>query len=409
MVDPIVIVGAGPAGMMLAYQLASNGVPVRVFERHRDFEREFRGEFAQPSLLEALDQLGILSALRQLDRVVPIQAVRMHHRGRAFASNIGRNGEPAGFAVHQPSLLSLLHEEARRFADYRLDLGSPVTALFQEDGRVRGVVARVDGREERVGARLVVVCNGRTSALRKEVALEAVELERPHQLLWLRFDLSQRPELCPDVLEGFVGARSFCVLYPTYGHQAQLMWRRASRHPLDFKAATSALKPELLADTPAKWHPIFAAAMHEEIERQILQVRCDRLRRWWAPGVLFLGDAAHTMSAVGGQGLTIAIRDAIVAANHLVRAHRGGAEIGDALCARVEAERLPEVEKMQAFQVRAGRINDAPAPAQWLMAKIVVPLVTRLQGASYLREVQHGVTDVKIEFPVPVAIRAHVA
>jgi 2-polyprenyl-6-methoxyphenol hydroxylase-like FAD-dependent oxidoreductase len=50
--EPIVIVGAGPAGMMLAYQLAANGISVRVFERHKDFEREFRGEFAQPSLLE---------------------------------------------------------------------------------------------------------------------------------------------------------------------------------------------------------------------------------------------------------------------------------------------------------------------------------------------------------------------
>jgi 2-polyprenyl-6-methoxyphenol hydroxylase-like FAD-dependent oxidoreductase len=389
--------------MMLAYQLASNGVPVRVFERHRDFEREFRGEFAQPSLLEALEQLGILAALRQRQRVVPIQAVRMHHRGRAFASNVGRDGEPAGFAVHQPSLLSLLDEESRRFADYRLDFSAPVTALFQEDGRVRGVVVRVDGREEKIGARLVVVCNGRASALRKEVSLEAVELERPHSLLWLRFDLSQHPQLCPDVLEGFIGARAFCVLYPTYGHQAQLMWRRASRHPLDFKAATLALKPELLADTPTKWHPIFEAAMHAETERQILQVRCDRLRRWWAPGVLFLGDAAHTMSAIGGQGLTVAVRDAIVAANHLVRAHREGAAIDDALSARVEAERLPEVAKMQAFQVRAGRINDAPAPAQWLMAKIVVPLVTKLQRASYLREVQHGVTNVKMEFPMPVA------
>jgi hypothetical protein len=50
---------------------------------------------------------------------------------------------------------------------------------------------------------------------------------------------------------------------------------------------------------------------------------------------------------------------------------------------------------------QAGRINDAPPAAQWLMAKIVVPLVTKLQSASYLREVQHGVTDVKIQFPVP--------
>src|SRR6266542_4791023 len=60
---PIVIVGAGPAGMMLAYQLASNGIPVRVLERHQDFRREFRGELVMPSVLGALEQLGVLQQL----------------------------------------------------------------------------------------------------------------------------------------------------------------------------------------------------------------------------------------------------------------------------------------------------------------------------------------------------------
>jgi 2-polyprenyl-6-methoxyphenol hydroxylase-like FAD-dependent oxidoreductase len=59
----IVIVGAGPAGMMLAYQLASNGIQVRVLERHPDFEREFRGELMQRSVIEQLENAGILRLL----------------------------------------------------------------------------------------------------------------------------------------------------------------------------------------------------------------------------------------------------------------------------------------------------------------------------------------------------------
>jgi 2-polyprenyl-6-methoxyphenol hydroxylase-like FAD-dependent oxidoreductase len=107
------------------------------------------------------------------------------------------------------------------------------------------------------------------------------------------------------------------------------------------------------------------------------------------------------MSPIGGQGLTIAIRDAIVAANHIIDAHRNDAPLDDELSARIEAERRPEVEKMQAFQTRAGRITDAPPPAQWLMSRII-PLVTKLQGASYLHELQHGVTDVQMKFVVPI-------
>src|SRR5215217_7845709 len=59
----IVIAGGGPAGMMLAYQLASNGIPVHVLERHASFDREFRGELIMPSAFDVLERLGVLQQL----------------------------------------------------------------------------------------------------------------------------------------------------------------------------------------------------------------------------------------------------------------------------------------------------------------------------------------------------------
>jgi 2-polyprenyl-6-methoxyphenol hydroxylase-like FAD-dependent oxidoreductase len=391
--EPVVIVGAGPAGMVLAHRLAAGGVPVRVLERHKSFAREFRGEFVQPSVMAVLEQLGLLGELRAKEAVVPIRAVRMHLGARAFASNVASDGGAVGQAVHQPSLLELLHERCARHAGYRLDLGARVERLVEEDGAVRGVVASTG---EQIGARLVVVCNGRNSPLRAARGLAAEELEPPYSLLWLRFDLSARPELYPDTLDGFLTAKAFCVLYPTHGRRVQLMWRRSRRHPLDWKSPPEQLRAALLADTPPHWHP-FVETLDGDTERAVLQVVCDRLRRWWAPGVLFLGDAAHTMSPVGGQGVSMAIRDAIVAANHLIAPLRDGRAIDDALLAAIEAERREEIEPVQAFQTRAGRINDAPPVAQWLIARLVVPLVTRLQGASYLRNLQDGFTDVKMQ------------
>jgi 2-polyprenyl-6-methoxyphenol hydroxylase-like FAD-dependent oxidoreductase len=200
--EPVVIVGAGPAGMMLAHRLADGGVPVRVLERHKSFAREFRGEFVQPSVLSVLERLDLMRPLREKEAVVPIRAVRMHLGARKFAENVGANGEPVGQAVHQPSLLALLHERCARHAHYRLDLGARVDRLVQEGGRVRGVVAAVGGGEERIAARLVVVCNGRSSPLRASLGMAADELEQPHSLLWLRFDVSSCPELYPDTLDG---------------------------------------------------------------------------------------------------------------------------------------------------------------------------------------------------------------
>jgi 2-polyprenyl-6-methoxyphenol hydroxylase-like FAD-dependent oxidoreductase len=247
---PIVVVGAGPAGMMLAYQLASNNVPVRVLERHKDFDREFRGEFAQPSLVDALDAIGILEPLRRDGRVMPIRAVRMHFRSHAFASNVGPGGGAAGQAIHQPSLLRAFHRACSAFPHYRLDFGATVTGMVaSEDGRITGVRARIGGNEEPIDARYVVACNGRSSVLRKSLT-DVDELETPYSLLWLRFDLAKRPELVPDTLDGFVMPRGFYVLYPTYGNCVQLMWRRPRKHPLDWKSPSATLREEILADAP---------------------------------------------------------------------------------------------------------------------------------------------------------------
>ena len=304
--EPIAIVGAGPAGMMLAFQLASNGSSVRVFERHKDFNHEFRGEFVQPSVLEPLEEIGVLQKLSAAGRVVPISAVRMNRGTTTFAANVGPNGGPAGHIIHQPSFLRLMHEECSRFPGYRLDLGARVDELFTKDGRVTAVGVRIGGKHERVESSLVVACNGRNSILRKSVGAEAVELEKPYSVLWLRFDLKDG-RLAPNALDGFVNARAFCVLYPTYGGRVQLMWRRSKSYPLDWKSPADVLKAALLEDTPAQWHHILDA-FDENTERQVLHVVCDHLKSWSAPGVLFLGDAAHTMSPTGGQGLSMAIR-----------------------------------------------------------------------------------------------------
>ena len=141
---PIVVVGAGPAGMMIAYQLASNGVHVRVLERHKDFDREFRGEFAQPSMIDALDAIGILEPLRREGRVMPIRAVRMHVGSHAFASTEGPGGTAAGQAIHQPSLLRAFHRACEGFSHYRLDLGATVRHVDTVFERLRALVGELE-------------------------------------------------------------------------------------------------------------------------------------------------------------------------------------------------------------------------------------------------------------------------
>src|SRR5262249_47905157 len=88
----------------------------------------------------------------------------------------------------------------------------------------------------------------------------------------------------------------------------------------------------------------------------LLDVVVGRLTTWTAPGVLLIGDAAHPMSPIAAQGINMALRDAVVAANHLVPALLAGADAAalDAAARQVEAVRVPEIIAIQEIQRKQG-------------------------------------------------------
>ncbi len=102
-------------------------------------------------------------------------------------------------------------------------------------------------------------------------------------------------------------------------------------------------------------------------ETHFLRVVVDRVEPWSLPGMLFLGDAAHTMSPAGGERLNLAIQDSVCGANHFVRCARLGQPVDQTVLARIEAERRPEIEAVQAAQARIGRMVLAPMVVQHLM------------------------------------------
>src|SRR5207244_1440252 len=152
----VVIVGAGPAGMALAYLLARRGVGVTVLETHHDFARAFRGEGVQRSGIDAFRQMGLGE---QFDRLphTEIQFIEIYSRGRRVVrADAERFGRGQLRAVSQPALLQLLADEAGKHPDFRLERGVTVRDFLRENGRVVGVRASADDGPREYRADLVV-------------------------------------------------------------------------------------------------------------------------------------------------------------------------------------------------------------------------------------------------------------
>jgi len=397
----VVIVGAGPAGMVLAWLLATRGVSVHVIERHADFKREFRGEGIQASVVRHLEELGLLEELLASGSAIPARSATIFLDDRVVAELSGV-GDQADFGIilHQDRFLSFLHERLLQLPNYRATLGATVRDLVQDDARrTIGVIATTgDKRDLRIDSSLVVVATGRGTALRKAAGLEARTVDTHFNILWMRFPSPADPALVPRGFRAYLTGDSLFIVHPTDGGQLQMAWGRRDEYVLK-DPDHARKKAHLLAEAPAPYRAFLDAHYQAATRTQFLRVQCDRLTRWSAPGVLFVGDAAHTMSPVAGQGINLAIRDSVVVAHHLLARVDAGQPWDDELGATIQAEREPEVRAMQTFQRRLGYFMlGAPRWQVRAFFGIALPLLTRLGiRRRLLRRVQAGVVGIQID------------
>lgn len=309
------IVGGGPAGAVLALLLARRGVAVMLLEQHHDFDRDFRGDTVHPSVLEIMREIGLVDRLLQLPHTEMRQLLAQTAQGPVPVVDFRRlrTHYPYVAMLPQVEFLDFIVAEAKKYPSFRLVMGAHVTELIEEGATVRGVRYRSGDEAHEVRAPLTVGTDGRFSMLRKLGNFRAIATSPPMDVLWFR--LPRAPADSDQVIGARFGRGHFIVILSRPDQ-----WQIAYVIPKGGYQAVRAAGIEELRHRVAELVPEFADRVDTLQDWQqipLLSVASDRVRRWYRPGLLLIGDAAHTMSPVAGVGINYAIRDAVVTANVL--------------------------------------------------------------------------------------------
>jgi 2-polyprenyl-6-methoxyphenol hydroxylase-like FAD-dependent oxidoreductase len=377
-----VVVGGGPAGMVLGLLLARAGVEVTVLEKHGDFLRDFRGDTVHPSTLRLLDELGLgekFAALPQ-SRISEV-GLPVGRDGVLVLADLKRLkvAHPYIAMVPQWDLLALLAEAAKDEPTFTLRMDTEVTGLLHESGRVAGVEYRTaDGAGGTLTADLTVACDGRWSIARRLANLKPKEFDVPFDTWWFRLprEDSDKNNLMPQMRN-----KRFGVVIPRAGY-LQMAYLAPKGTDTQLRAEGIEKFREGLADlNPAYAGRVGSLKSMDDIKH--LDVRLNRLHRWHVDGLLCIGDAAHAMSPIGGVGINLAVQDAVATAQLLAGPLRRGRPSAKDL-RRVQARRLLPTVLVQGLQrllhhgvmrpVMEGRRNGPPP--------VMVTLFTRFPGAA---------------------------
>ncbi|MFZ0653958.1 MAG: FAD-dependent oxidoreductase [Pseudolabrys sp.] len=334
------IAGGGPAGMMLGFLLARAGVSVIVIEKHADFLRDFRGDTVHPSTLEMIYELGLLDEFLKLPHSVVKQISLQIGKDRVIVGHFEHLPVHCKFIALMPQwdFLNFIADRGRRYQTFDLRMQTEAIDLIEENGRIAGVRAKSPEGELEIRAELIVGCDSRHSTIRTKAGLKSDDYGAPMDVMWFR--LSHWPGDSEETVGHIESGRMMVML------NRNDYWQCAYVIPKGTAEEVRSAGLDKFRQVIADMSP-FVRDRLGEIESwdqvKLLTVAVDRLRRWFRPGLLCIGDAAHAMSPIGGVGINLAVQDAVAAANILAQPLRHGT---------MTIETLESVQRRREFPTR---------------------------------------------------------
>ena len=398
----VAICGAGPAGAALANIFASRGIETALFERQHDFSKEFRGEGVMPSGYKALKAIGF--DLRKME--IPIEVnhkLTVFYQGKHLIDPTPPGFEEGLRWVSQPALLEHMIQQTLKYEHFTFYRGHRVKDVMYREERVNGL--RVTNKDEEfdIHAKVIIGCDGRSSTLRRKLNFKVKDYKQIIDIIWFKIpyphDFLKKGTAYANIVPNGLMVCPAC-----YDDKLQIGWiiGKGSYGEIK-KQGEEAWISEMQKTCPPELFDHLERSRGHISNKFVLDVGIDRCKSWNKDGVLLLGDAAHMMNPVGGQGINIALRDSIVAANHLVPLLKGDPsnEELDLTFLEIEKERLPEVKAVQNFQKRPTHIVRKQPP----LATFVIKNIATITKPRFVRKILlkvsslifDGKTDVKLK------------
>ena len=345
------VAGGGPAGMMTGYLLARAGVDVVVLEKHRDFNRDFRGDTIHPSTLELMHELGLLEQLLKLPHQEVHQLRGMINGHPVVIADFSHLNTRCKFIAFMPQwdFLNFLSEQAKQFATFTLHMQHEVVDLLFSNDRVTGVRAKTPHGEQEFLADLVIGADGRHSVTHGLAGLELHDFGAPIDVLWMRLS---KHAADPSQSLGFFRHGKLLVLLDRGDYfQVGFVIPKGGLDEIKQRGLTG------LHNDIVELGPFLAdriAELDDWSKIKLLTVQINRLRRWCREGLLCIGDSAHAMSPAGGVGINLALQDAVATANLLAAKLKEG-PVSRTELEQVQARREWPMRVIQRIQMNIHR------------------------------------------------------
>lgn len=365
------VVGGGPAGIMLGLLLARTNVDVTVLEKHDDFLRDFRGDTIHTSTINLMEELGLAERFLSLPHEKATHLTGLVGGTPVRICDFSALGGKYPYILFMPQwdFLNFLTEEARQYPTFHLHMGAEALDIVKKGDRVMGVTYRQNGEVRTIRADLTIACDGRSSTLRTRMGEKPHVYGTPMDVMWFR--LPRKPSDGEETGGRLERGRMLVMINRgDYWQMAYLIPKGSSDKVragglYAFRSSVGKLCDFMESErlnTITSWDDV-----------KTLEVSLNRLKKWHRPGLLYIGDAAHAMSPVGGVGINLAIQDAVAAANLLAQPLKAGTVTDSDLAAVEQRRRLPIILTQTLQRIAQRRVIDStlrstkpPSPPPWL-------------------------------------------